>query len=148
MRCAPLATSLEMQSWVHPYTRTHAACCHPAENCIRSGWAYVWCDLLTVCATSAQVDCDVPIVAEGETAKVHVAMWLERVEVEELRGDGPPHTHNTLNVRHGDLYIAWRPYTRAPWSVLALGCAEMLLPPTLDWAGCRLQRACCACGEE
>ena len=38
------------------------------------------------------MDVDIPIVAENETAKVHVAMWLERVSDEELRGSGPPHT--------------------------------------------------------
>ena len=32
-----------------------------------------------------QTDVGIPIVAEAETAKVHVAMWLERVSEEELR---------------------------------------------------------------
>ena len=43
-----------------------------------------------------QTDVGIPIIADNETAKVHVAMWLERVPEEELKGNGPPHTHHKI----------------------------------------------------
>jgi hypothetical protein len=45
-----------------------------------------------------QTDVGIPIVAEAETAKVHVAMWLERVPEQEVRGIGPPHTLKKVNL--------------------------------------------------